>query len=144
MSARTPSSQGPPMVPAEGGQNELKLESSLAPKAPKQNFGCQPQVGGSGTQRNGAHIPCAPGAMAGQRRGHKRRPLGVAHTNGPRPHETGRQRLGLGTRRRRGGGGVGRGALEGNRPQRRPQERLGRRLEGVAKAVGGGYCRLRH
>ena len=25
---------------------------------------------------------------------------------------------------------------------RRPQERLGRRLEEVAKAVGGGYCRL--
>ena len=34
----------------------------------------------------------------------------------------------------------GRGALEG--PQRRPQRRLGRRLEEVAKAVGGGYCRL--
>ena len=28
------------------------------------------------------------------------------------------------------------------RPQRRPQKRVGRRLEGVAKAVGGGYCRL--
>ena len=27
-------------------------------------------------------------------------------------------------------------------PQRRPQQRLGRRLEEVAKAVGGGYCRL--
>ena len=27
-------------------------------------------------------------------------------------------------------------------PPRRPQKRLGRRLEGVAKAVGGGYCRL--
>ena len=26
--------------------------------------------------------------------------------------------------------------------QRRPQKRLGRRLEEVAKAVGGGYCRL--
>ena len=35
-----------------------------------------------------------------------------------------------------------RGALEGKRPQRRPQRRLGRRLEEVAKAVGGGYCRL--
>ena len=31
---------------------------------------------------------------------------------------------------------------EGKGPQRRPQKRLGRRLEGVAKAVGGGYCRL--
>ena len=31
---------------------------------------------------------------------------------------------------------------KGGRPQRRPQRRLGRRLEGVAKAVGGGYCRL--
>ena len=28
------------------------------------------------------------------------------------------------------------------RPQRRPHKRLGRRLEEVAKAVGGGYCRL--
>ena len=35
-----------------------------------------------------------------------------------------------------------RDALEGKGPQRRPQKRLGRRLEGVAKAVGGGYCRL--
>ena len=39
----------------------------------------------------------------------------------------------------RGGGG----ALEGKGPQRPPQERLGPRLEVVAKAVGGGYCRLR-
>ena len=29
-------------------------------------------------------------------------------------------------------------ALEGEGPPRRPQRRLGRRLEGVAKAVGGG------
>ena len=36
-----------------------------------------------------------------------------------------------------------RDALEGKGPQRRPQKRLGRRLEEVAKAVGGGYCRLR-
>ena len=36
----------------------------------------------------------------------------------------------------------GRSALEGKGPQRRPQKRLGRRLEEVAKAVGGGYCRL--
>ena len=35
-----------------------------------------------------------------------------------------------------------RNALEGRGPQRRPQRRLGRRLEEVAKAVGGGYCRL--
>ena len=33
-------------------------------------------------------------------------------------------------------------ALEGNGPQRWPQKRLDRRLEEVAKAVGGGYCRL--
>ena len=39
----------------------------------------------------------------------------------------------------RGGGG---GALEGKGLQRRPQNRLGMRLSGVAKAVGGGYCRL--
>ena len=35
-----------------------------------------------------------------------------------------------------------RDALEGGGPQRRPQRRSGRRLEGVANAVGGGYCRL--
>ena len=40
------------------------------------------------------------------------------------------------------GWGISRGALEGEGPQRRPQQRLGRRLEEVAKAVGGGYCRL--
>ena len=34
-----------------------------------------------------------------------------------------------------------RDALEGKGPQRRPQEPVGRRLEEVAKAVGGGYCR---
>ena len=39
-------------------------------------------------------------------------------------------------------GGAGRDALEGKGSQRRPQRRLGRRLEEVAKAVGGGYCRL--
>ena len=36
----------------------------------------------------------------------------------------------------------GRDALEGEGPQRRSQKRLGRRLEEVAKAVGGGYCQL--
>ena len=36
-----------------------------------------------------------------------------------------------------------RDALEGKGPQRRPQRRLDRRLEGVAKAVGGGFCRLK-
>ena len=36
----------------------------------------------------------------------------------------------------------GRAALEGKGPQRWPQRRLGRRLEEVAEAVGGGYCRL--
>ena len=41
-----------------------------------------------------------------------------------------------------GGGGAGRDELEGKEPQRRPQKRLGRRLEEVAEAVGGGYCRL--
>ena len=39
---------------------------------------------------------------------------------------------------RRGGGG----ASEGKGPQTRPQRWLDRRLEEVAKAVGGGYCRL--
>ena len=37
---------------------------------------------------------------------------------------------------------LSRDALEWKGPQRRPQKRLGRRLEEVAKAVGGGYCRL--
>ena len=35
-----------------------------------------------------------------------------------------------------------RAALEGRGPRRRPQRRLGRRLEEVAESVGGGYCRL--
>ena len=35
-----------------------------------------------------------------------------------------------------------RDALEGKGPPRRPQKRLDRRLEEVAKAVGGSYCRL--
>ena len=35
-----------------------------------------------------------------------------------------------------------RDAFEGKGPQRQPQKRLDRRLEEVAKAVGGGYCRL--
>ena len=34
-------------------------------------------------------------------------------------------------------------AFEGKGPRRRPQRRLGRRLEEVAEAVGGGHCRLR-
>ena len=36
----------------------------------------------------------------------------------------------------------GAAALGGKGPQRRPQKRLDRRLEEVAKAVRGGYCRL--
>ena len=36
-------------------------------------------------------------------------------------------------------GAEGGDALARKGPQRRPQERLDRRLEGVAKAVGGGY-----
>ena len=35
-----------------------------------------------------------------------------------------------------------RGCITRKGPQRRPPRRLGRRLEEVAKAVGGGYCRL--
>ena len=35
-----------------------------------------------------------------------------------------------------------RDAVEGKGPQRPPQKRSDRRLEEVAKAVGGGYCRL--
>ena len=43
-----------------------------------------------------------------------------------------------------GGGAVGlpSDAFEGKGPQRRPQKRSDRRLEEVATAVGGGYCRL--
>ena len=40
--------------------------------------------------------------------------------------------------------GWGRGAPGGKGPQRRPHQRLGRRLEAVAEAVGGGYCRLQN
>ena len=39
-------------------------------------------------------------------------------------------------------GGRGSNALQRKGPQRRPRKRFGRRLEEVAKAVGGGYCRL--
>ena len=39
-------------------------------------------------------------------------------------------------------GATGRDALEGRGPQRWPYKRVDRRLEEVAKAVGGGYCRL--
>ena len=35
-----------------------------------------------------------------------------------------------------------RDALEGKGPQRPPRRRLDRRLEEVAEAAGGGYCRL--
>ena len=35
-----------------------------------------------------------------------------------------------------------RDASEGKGPQRRPQKQLYQQLEAVAKAVGGGYCRL--
>ena len=41
-----------------------------------------------------------------------------------------------------GGWVGGRDAFEGRGRQSWPQRRLGRRLEEVAKAVGGGYCRL--
>ena len=34
-----------------------------------------------------------------------------------------------------------RGASEGKGPRRRPQDWWDRRLQEVAKAVGGGYCR---
>ena len=37
---------------------------------------------------------------------------------------------------------MSRGALDAKWPGTRPQRRLGRRLEEVAQAVGGGYCRL--
>ena len=43
---------------------------------------------------------------------------------------------------RRGSRPLGRDALEGKGSQRRSQKRFDRRLERVAKAVGGGYCRL--
>ena len=46
--------------------------------------------------------------------------------------------VGWGSRR----GGRSRDALEGKGPQRRPPERLSRRLGEVAKAAEGGYCRL--
>ena len=42
----------------------------------------------------------------------------------------------------RGPEGSRRDALEGKAPRRQPQKRLDRRLEEVAQAVRGGYCRL--
>ena len=43
-----------------------------------------------------------------------------------------------------GGEGVmGRDAVEGKGPRRPPQRRSDRRLEEVAEAVGGGFCRLK-
>ena len=42
-----------------------------------------------------------------------------------------------------GGEGGLREGVEGKGPQRGPQKRIDRRLEEVAEAVGGGYCRLR-
>ena len=55
--------------------------------------------------------------------------------------------LPLPRRLRRGGGrhescALPGNELEGKGPKRRPQKRSDRRLEEVAKAVGGGYCRL--
>ena len=47
--------------------------------------------------------------------------------------------------KKRGGGctsPAGREAEEGKGPPRRPQRRLGRRLEEVAEAIGGGYFRV--
>ena len=41
-----------------------------------------------------------------------------------------------------GSPGAGRDELEGKGPQKGAQQRLDRRLQGVAKAVGAGYCRL--
>ena len=41
-----------------------------------------------------------------------------------------------------GGGGSGRDALEGKGPRARSQKQSDGRLEEVAEAVGGGYCRL--
>ena len=37
---------------------------------------------------------------------------------------------------------LSRDAVAGKGPPRQPQRRLDRRLEEVAKAIGGGYCRL--
>ena len=79
---------------------------------------CTPQRtgGGGGTGRSGSRAPGRPCRCAP-------RPLGLgARWCGHRPR--------------------GREVLEGNGPQRPPQQRLDRRLEEVAKAVGGGYCRL--
>ena len=42
----------------------------------------------------------------------------------------------------RGVGGIPSDALQRKGPQRRPQQRLDRRLQEVVKAVGGGYCQL--
>ena len=58
-SAGPPSSYGPPVVPSEGGPKIFEASILLAPKVPKQTFGCQPQTlqeeegGGEGVQGEG-------------------------------------------------------------------------------------------
>ena len=63
-------------------------------------------------------------------------PLSVVLQNGRQPGENTRHQI------RKWYSRDGLNPKEGKGPQRRPQQRLDRRLEEVAKAVGGGYCRL--
>ena len=41
------------MVPPEGGPKDFEALILLAPKAPKQNFGCQPHIGRGGGRGEG-------------------------------------------------------------------------------------------
>ena len=76
------------------------------------------------------HVPCAPSPLCSSG-------AWSTHT-GSRTRVRGAE----GHRGTEAQGHRGSGALEGEEPQRGAQRRLDRRLEEVAEAVGGGYCRL--
>ena len=114
--------------PAEGGHtvSTVALAAAVA-GAGAMSTGtravvCQARGVAQGAQRDGAAVDAQWVRAAASSR-----PLPIAHCE-RRPVA--------------GVSGCGRDAFEGRGPQRRPQQRLGRRLEEVAEAVGGGYCWL--
>ena len=89
-------------------------------RVPKRNCG-------SGAVARADRCPWTAVAVAGFQRGWRRWGADKSDWAGTDSHP------------RNGGGG---GCIRREGPQRRPQRRLDRRLKEVAKAVGGGYCRL--
>ena len=131
----------PPPARASGDARALPLRSRTVPE-PSRSHGAQstgPGAEGDGGCRASARqfrhrrFAAPPGPPAARRT----RPVLCGFDGTPHTSD-------------RGVGGSGhrtpplppRDAVEGKGPQRRPQRRSGRRLEEVAKAVGGGYCRL--